>query len=808
MPVILNNVDDYLGPSQACVNPLFTAPSKSANSTEAVVLGDGSNGTVAKGGAGGDVTTAATALSTGHAVSAGQVVGRSSVRRRIRQRPVPRIIQSEDDTTPTATASQNIGGAVKLVHYDTKLDAVTDGTTKQKKKTKATVTLSDCLSCSGCVTSAEAVLMSHHSIEKLREVAGKVSPNGIHAVEMKQYKSISNNPLQPKKLIVFTISAASLADLYRHLYLETEETEGDRDVSHKPSRHELLTKLSIFLNIEFGAKMVIDGILSQQISLLESAEEFCYRYKKQQVKNISQMETDNVTDTSISSIALSSTKTRYIKRKEPKDASMNVDNDTLLEVTTLSHPPGLLVDGDEKDEQCIATVETEISSSTGTLVVTNKQSTPLPMLASSCPGFVCLVEKTAPKVVPLLSSVKSPMAVSGALLKSGVWGVHEYNNSRAIVRDTTSSVNAVSNNSIYHVAIMPCHDKKLEAGRNDFAWERQTLLQYSNSASSTASGVGNSDSIINEVDLVLTTGELLEILTKAISTATATTTSEDEVDSSLKATMIRDFLAYLQPLARDDPSQGACIFTSEEASLDLCSNTPQQKYNDLELDTGIHGSGSYADFIFRFATRKLFGCTLPSDKPLPWKGSTSFSSSLASSEQSGGVIRRRRRRQETTDLREIVLFRHADGTYSCCDGEGATSVLRFATAYGFKNVQLILQNLSKEKQTSNSMDSGYDYVEIMACPSGCPNGGGQIGSLGKRETPRETKERVRRTVSVVPVLRFNEYTKATVYEKDPFNDGCFGRTARRLLHTRFHVVPKLELSTGATAGVAVSDTNW
>jgi hypothetical protein len=80
--------------------------------------------------------------------------------------------------------------------------------------------------------------------------------------------------------------------------------------------------------------------------------------------------------------------------------------------------------------------------------------------------------------------------------------------------------------------------------------------------------------------------------------------------------------------------------------------------------------------------------------------------------------------------------------------------------------------------------------------------------LGKRETPRETKERVRRTVSVVPVLRFNEYTKATVYEKDPFNDGCFGRTARRLLHTRFHVVPKLELSTGATAGVAVSDTNW
>ena len=38
--------------------------------------------------------------------------------------------------------------------------------------------------------------------------------------------------------------------------------------------------------------------------------------------------------------------------------------------------------------------------------------------------------------------------------------------------------------------------------------------------------------------------------------------------------------------------------------------------------------------------------------------------------------------------------------------------------------------------------------------------------------------------------------------------GTFGREARGLLHTRFHVVPKLELTSGAAAGVAVSDTNW
>jgi hypothetical protein len=33
-------------------------------------------------------------------------------------------------------------------------------------------------------------------------------------------------------------------------------------------------------------------------------------------------------------------------------------------------------------------------------------------------------------------------------------------------------------------------------------------------------------------------------------------------------------------------------------------------------------------------------------------------------------------------------------------------------------------------------------------------------------------------------------------------------TASKHLHTRFHVVPKLELSTGATAGVAIDDTMW
>ena len=48
--------------------------------------------------------------------------------------------------------------------------------------------------------------------------------------------------------------------------------------------------------------------------------------------------------------------------------------------------------------------------------------------------------------------------------------------------------------------------------------------------------------------------------------------------------------------------------------------------------------------------------------------------------------------------------------------------LRFAYAYGFRNIQNIVQKLKRNK-------CDYDFVEIMACPSGCVNGGGQIRSI-------------------------------------------------------------------------------
>lgn len=46
-------------------------------------------------------------------------------------------------------------------------------------------------------------------------------------------------------------------------------------------------------------------------------------------------------------------------------------------------------------------------------------------------------------------------------------------------------------------------------------------------------------------------------------------------------------------------------------------------------------------------------------------------------------------------------------------------MLHFAAAYGFRNIQNLVRKIKQGK-------CEYQFVEIMACPAGCLNGGGQI----------------------------------------------------------------------------------
>ncbi|KAI7691165.1 Putative cytosolic Fe-S cluster assembly factor [Sarcoptes scabiei] len=76
-----------------------------------------------------------------------------------------------------------------------------------------------------------------------------------------------------------------------------------------------------------------------------------------------------------------------------------------------------------------------------------------PLISSTCPGFVCYAEKSqGDLLLPYLSNLKSPQQIMGLLVK------------RKLHLADPSAI-SVPIEKIYHVSLMPCFDKKLEASR-------------------------------------------------------------------------------------------------------------------------------------------------------------------------------------------------------------------------------------------------------------------------------------------------------------------------------------------------------
>lgn len=105
------------------------------------------------------------------------------------------------------------------------------------------------------------------------------------------------------------------------------------------------------------------------------------------------------------------------------------------------------------------------------------------------------------------------------------------------------------------------------------------------------------------------------------------------------------------------------------------------------------GSGGYADYVIRRASHELLNVHLPSG-PLPWEKAS----------RSG-------------DMRSLTVRA----------GPSGGKELHFATAYGFRSLQSVLRKIRRG-------DISYDYIELMACPGGCNNGGGQIHIQGDKST--------------------------------------------------------------------------
>ena len=101
-----------------------------------------------------------------------------------------------------------------------------------------------------------------------------------------------------------------------------------------------------------------------------------------------------------------------------------------------------------------------------------KNGGPFPMFTSCCPAWVKYLELNDPKYLHNISSCKSPMEMFAAVL-----------------RDKYREKDAADGRTTFHIAIMPCTAKKMEAGREEFRRD----------------GVPN-------VDLVLTTQEVIKMI--------------------------------------------------------------------------------------------------------------------------------------------------------------------------------------------------------------------------------------------------------------------------------------------------------
>jgi iron only hydrogenase large subunit-like protein len=288
----------------------------------------------------------------------------------------------------------------------------------------------------------------------------------------------------------------------------------------------------------------------------------------------------------------------------------------------------------------------------------------LPILTSACPGFICYAEKTNPEIIPSISKVKSPQQIMGTLVK----------------RYFASKKNLKSS-EIYHVTVMPCYDKKLEASRDDFTVND-----------------------VNEVDCVLTTSEILSLL------------EEQKINFKQLQT----------------------------STIDSIFNNKSKDGNIIGVSGG--GSGGYLESVFRFAAKQLFNVEV-----------TDITYRVG----------------RNKDYKETSLIVNNE------------KVLTFTQAYGFRNIQNVIKKLKKKID--------FDFCEIMACPSGCLNGGGQIKNATTVK-PKEHLQNVEYLYETIPFQNpFYNQNVELIY-KEFIKGNIYSESSKEYFHTQYHKREKININ--------------
>ncbi|KAI4265070.1 MAG: hypothetical protein L6R38_009671 [Xanthoria sp. 2 TBL-2021] len=371
-----------------------------------------------------------------------------------------------------------------------------------------------------------------------------------------------------------------------------------------------------------------------------------------------------------------------------------------------------IVDTNAMREACLILGADEVATSISSPSVNappESSSVPKkPILTSACPGWICYAEKTHPHVLPHLSRLKSPQALTGTLLKT-----------------ILSQQLHIRPDQIWHLAVMPCFDKKLEASREEF-----TDIYWRPSSSQELTPP------VRDVDCVITARELLMLAdTRGISFPSlpqVPISTPPFPDPILDTFLFPQHESHLNPRKRrrrnQEPAAGPSGgYLHHVLQTQLCKS-PGGKLNTIR--------GRNADVVEYTITR-----------PLAYQNLSPHIS-------------------HTQHLRDPP--KKIEGETGEENGEEEETIFRAARYYGFRNIQNLVRKLkpprprrlpgaattikqapnnnnkNKSSNTAKTMNatpagniSVYSYIEVMACPGGCTNGGGQIKvddvGLGERQ---------------------------------------------------------------------------
>ncbi|CDZ98585.1 iron hydrogenase [Phaffia rhodozyma] len=311
----------------------------------------------------------------------------------------------------------------------------------------------------------------------------------------------------------------------------------------------------------------------------------------------------------------------------------------------------------------------------------------LPMLASGCPGWICYAEKAHGEVLEKVGKGRSAMGIMGGLVK-GWWARR----------------NSIDSKAIYHVSVQPCYDRKLESSRTQFI---STMTNQP------------------ETDLVLTTGEFHSFLLERGFDPNQPTNLEKAEGEVILPETYEGF-----PSMVDHPG------SSSDAYLHALLFHFIEKYPPGSLTlatTPIRGSPDYIEYSLTVNSQPAPSLSPSStSNTLPPVTLSPSASTSASTSTIASII------PTSTSLSSPQA--NTSTASSSLPGylplpPPNTQIFRAAKCYGFKNLQNVVR---KSKPTSSALssrpglgraaakDKTYDYVEVMACPSGCVNGGGQL----------------------------------------------------------------------------------